>query len=563
MQEKIYDVVIVGSGGAGLSAAIFAANKDMKVALISKAPSSDSHTISAQGGINASLGHIEKDDWRWHAYDTVKAACDLADTDSVEYMCQNAAKYIYLLDEMGADFDKTPEGKINQRVYGGQTTEFGQGKLAKRACFAKDKTGQHIINALNQYSQNSNIKTYQSIFVLDLIIDQEQQCRGVICWDMQRGTIYPIKSKSVIIASGGYSQIYSTTTCSSASTGDANGLVVRAGLPLQDMEFVQFHPTAISNTNSLLSEAARANGGILLNGQEQPFMERYSAKFRDLATRDVVSRAIATEIEEGRGAGVNKNHVWLDLRHLSSDFIRENLPTIHKNCYNLLSIDPANDLIPVEPAAHYTMGGIPTNFHCQVISDQMSTIAGLYAIGEAACISVHGAGRLGCNSLLDLIVFADLAVEHISSHKMKFVEQDDVNIDQYISAWSNIFTRPKQSNILELKQKLKGIMNEFVGIFRNHDKLQTAQELIEQLEKSYKTSRPANQSLKNNQELKDYLEVGNMIISAQATIKSALWRNESRGAHWRADFPARDDENYCYHSFFDSKEHIVRTRRVR
>lgn len=570
MAKHIYDVLIIGGGGAGLFAAIMAAEKGLKVAVVSKVHPLKSHTVAAQGGINASLGNINLDDWRWHAYDTVKASAGLADQDSVNFMCQEAPRLVRLLADWGVNFDTTDDGKIDQRVYGGQTTDFGQGKLAYRACFSKDKTGHDIMNVLYEKASNLKIKFYDFVFVLDLLTDKGGNiCNGAFCWNIDSGEMFALLSQNVILATGGHSQIYETTTSAALCTGDGNGLASRIGVNLQDMEFVQFHPTAISEIGVLITEAARSAGGILLNSNMEAFMHRYDANFKELATRDVVARAISTEILLGNGAGKNKNHVWLDLRHLSSTYIKENLPTVYENCTSFLQIDPSKALIPIAPAAHYTMGGVPTNNNCQVVkfSNKGETIVpGLYAIGEAACISVHGAGRLGCNSLLDLITFAYKVSLHINAVKTTSSVREGLANAEYIEVelrkkWMSVFDKPA-GDVELLRGNMKAVMSRYVGIFRSEEQLQKAWQEIGLIEECYKRIGIKDKSLKWNVELQHYLELGNMIISSKATICASLWRCESRGAHWRVDYPNLAAD-FSTHSIYDEEKATIIARPVR
>lgn len=551
-----HDVLIIGSGGSGLSAAIFTAGKNLDVAIVSKVHPLKSHTVAAQGGINASLGNIAPDNWRWHAYDTIKASDWLADQDSVEEMCKEAVNMINMLDQLGVEFDKNADGKIDQKIYGGQSTDFGKGKLAYRACYTKDKIGHSIMHKLFQEATRKSVSFYNYNFALDLIME-DNRCYGVLCLDIENGILNIIKAGNVIIASGGYSQIYATATSSAICTGDGNGLVMRAGIGLQDMEFVQFHPTALNKSGILITEAARSAGGKLLNASGERFMEKYAPKFLELAARDIVARAIATEIDEGRGAGISKDHVFLDLTHLSSEEIKANLPMVFENCWNFAGIDPSKTFIPIAPAAHYTMGGIPTNSYCQVIkyNGYSVPITGLYAIGEAACVSVHGAGRLGCNSLLDLFVFAKKAInslEVLDSHEF------ELSSDHKIFAnFARIF-EGQEVDIDAMTDELKNIMSHYVGVFRSGKSLKTALKKINLLQKQYNQACVTDKSLLWNVELQHYLELGNMLSLALVTVKSALWRAESRGAHWRWDFQGKDDK-FLGHTVCgsDEKEVIV------
>ncbi|HJK86611.1 MAG TPA: FAD-binding protein [Candidatus Megaira endosymbiont of Nemacystus decipiens] len=567
-QKHIYDVLIIGAGGAGLFSGILAAEKGLKVAIISKVHPLKSHTIAAQGGINASLGNISKDDWKWHAYDTSKAACGLGDQDSVEYMCKSAPYLIKLLSCMGVEFDQTKDGLIDQRVYGGQSTNFGSGELAHRACFSKDRTGHNILHKLYEKACDLKVKFYKFYFALDLLLNKNK-CYGVFCWNIEEGKMHSIFAKNIIIASGGGSQVYATSTSASLCTGDGNGIAIRSKLPLQDMEFIQFHPTAINKLGVLVTEAARSAGGILLNSRNERFMQNYDAKFKELATRDVVARAIAKEINEGRGTGPNKDHVLLDLTHLSIDYIKTNLPTIYENCHHFLKIDPSTTPIPISPAAHYSMGGIPTNSRCQVINfteDQDQIIEGLYAIGEAASTSVHGAGRLGCNSLLDLIAFGYKVVNTIREESKieQYHDKQDKTTIQLKNYWLKKFHN-ESGNILKLNQKLKETTSKYVGIFRSGTCLLRALQELQQIELSYNKLGISDKSLKWNLDFQHYIELGNLIVSAKAIISSAVWRCESRGAHWRIDYPTKNDQKFLYHTIYTTTKNgsVIKKRKVR
>lgn len=560
-----YDLIIIGSGGSGLTAAIYAARSDLKVAVISKVHPMNSHTVAAQGGINAALGNITQDNWQWHAYDTIKASDWLADEDSVEIMCSNAADAIKMLDDIGVQFNRTNNGLIDQKVYGGQSANYGKGELAYRACYSDDRTGSSIMTKLYDVAKNlDNIDFFNYNFVLELIMSGNKCC-GLVSWDIEQGLLNIIHCAHTIIATGGYSQIYETSTSSPICTGDGNGLAVKAGINLQDMEFIQFHPTAINKFGVLVTEASRSAGGVLLNRNNQRFMAKYAPVFMELASRDVVARAIASEIMSGEGCGEDKDHVLLDLTHLTNEYIKNNLPTVFKNCQFFLKIDPSKSPIPIAPAAHYTMGGIPTNKFCQVIKfDKKDIIVdGLYAIGEAASISVHGAGRLGCNSLLDLIVFGKIVVENIVNHPTHLKESLDQEIEEsIISRFLGHFDR-EQKEIAALKAELKLLMQKNVGVFRSKNNLIDIIKSFDNIKQIYNNSGIRDKSLLWNVELQEYLELGNMIISAESTIYSAMWRQESRGSHFRSDYPDRDDDNFLCHTIYvnNTKECVSRSIR--
>lgn len=574
MKNQAYDVLIIGAGGSGLCSAIIAAKQGLKVAVVSRVHPMQSHTVAAQGGINAALGNISEDNVKWHIYDTLKASDWIADVDSVELMCNSAPDIIKMLDNLGVEFSRTESGDIDQKVYGGQSTEFGKGELAKRACYAQDKTGQTVMHRLYDKAQEFDIDFYNFHFALDLIIDNGECC-GISCIDLEEGDVKIILATNTIIATGGYSQIYQNTTAAALCSGDGLGMIARCGLPLQDMEFVQFHPTALHKVGVLITEAARSSGAKLLNGNHEDFMSKYAPRFKELAPRDIVARAIASEISEGRGAGVNKDHVYLDLTHLSADYIKEQLPTIYENCTSFCNIDPSKELIPVSPASHYTMGGIPTDNSCRVIADEEGNIAchGLYAIGEAASISVHGANRLGCNSLLDLMVFAKVAVEdiletqqnHTIDKKQHFKKMDINKIIDYTKErlYSMLGTNggcgsDLTSTTAELIAKLKSIMSRNAQLFRNAKLLEEALIEIQKIKRTYSRIKIKGE-LAWNTELIEHIELSNLLITAEATIRASKWRKESRGCHYREDFPTTSPE-YKVHSliWMHSKELVAR-----
>lgn len=546
--KKIYDVVIIGAGGAGLAACLNSLSRGLKVLVISKVHPLHSHTAAAQGGINAALGEISEDDWRWHMYDTIKGSDWLGDQDAIEILARNAKKAISQLENWGVHFDRNIDGRIEQKIYGGQRTHFGKGEMAKRVCSVADKTGNAILTALYQKAKDSGAEFLDYHYAMDLIM-HEGKCSGVFVWDMNSGSLKSIYAKNLIIATGGYTQIYETATSSNLCSGDGNGLVFRAGLPLQDMEFVQFHPTAISEIGVLISEAARSAGGVLINNLGSRFMYDYAKDSLELASRDVVARAISEEIALGRGCGSAGNHVLLDLTHIDKDYIVKHLPGLIENCENFLQIDPATSKIPVAPACHYTMGGIPTDKYCHVVNKDSSIVEGLYAIGEAACISVHGANRLGCNSLLDLIVFAGVVVENLNLDREICCNMDSSLLESVDGKFGD-----SKFSTVAIKSNLKRIMNKNVGVFRSKEILDIAMAELDSLYHEMQNHKVSSRDLKWNNELLEYLDLENLMISARATIYAALMRRESRGAHYREDFPERNDDEFLYHSLITKCE---------
>ncbi len=572
--KQKFDVIILGSGGAGLRAAISCFDEGVKnIAVISKVMPSLSHTVSAKGGVNAALGNEQDDDWRWHAYDTIKSADYIADNDAVEIMCQMAPQNIIELEKMGVVFSRNQDGKIAQRAYGGQMTKFGEGELASRACYSKDKTGHTMLHSLHQEALKRNVRFFNEFFVTDLLFDEDyksespnssKRCLGVVAIDLNQGKITIFESKITIIATGGHAQIYSNTTSSSVCTGDGGGLALRAKLPLQDMEFVQFHPTGIYGCGFLITEAARSEGAYLLNGEGDRFMKNYAPKMLELASRDVVARAMANEILQNRGCGKNKAFLYLSLAHIDKEILINKLPGVIEVAKNFARVDIFKDPIPVTPSAHYVMGGVPTDVNCMVIDrvlddGQDKIVEGLMCIGEAASTSVHGANRLGCNSLLDIIVFGKLA----GINAAKILKNQDLAVDSKmvekisevkINRITAMFSEQKSATESEfvsldvLKNNLKQINEANIGVFRSNNLITKALEQINQLFSQFKNYKIANKSLIYNEDLINYLEIENLFLNSYATIYSALQRKESRGAHFRDDYNLRDDQNWRCHS---------------
>jgi len=546
-----YDVIVVGAGGAGLRAAVGLSESGLKTACISKVFPTRSHTSAAQGGISAALGNAGEDDWRWHMYDTVKGSDWLGDQDCIEYLCKEAPKAVIELEHYGVPFSRTEDGKIYQRAFGGMTKNYGN-EPVKRTCAAADRTGHAILHTLYGQALKHKTEFFIEYFALDLLM-KNGECKGVIAWNLNEGTIHRFRSHITILATGGYGKIYYFATAAHTCTGDGNGMALRAGLPLQDMEFVQFHPTGLYGIGCLISEAVRGEGGFLLNSKGERFMEKYAPNAKDLASRDVVSRSIAIEINEGRGIGKNKDHVHLHIEHIDPKIIESRLPGISESVETFVGRDVTKEPIPVVPTVHYNMGGIPTNYKAEAITlnGGEKTVSGLMAIGEAACVSVHGANRLGSNSLIDLIVFGKAAAKRAAELIKKNTPHEEIpksETDKSLDRFDKLRNGNGSNKTSELRLSMQKTMQSKCAVFRT---AKTLKEGVEEIKKPFNGMQSISvkdKSLIFNTDLMEALEFDNLIRQAMITLESANSRKESRGAHAREDYPSRDDSNYMKHT---------------
>jgi succinate dehydrogenase / fumarate reductase flavoprotein subunit len=551
MQTHAYDVVIVGAGGAGMRAALEASGR-ARTAVLTKLYPTRSHTGAAQGGMCAALANVEEDNWEWHTFDTIKGGDYLVDQDAAEIMCKEAIDAVLDLERMGLPFNRTPEGRIDQRRFGGHTRNHGEAAV-RRACYAADRTGHMILQTLYQNCVKQNVEFYNEFYVLDLILEETENgpvTAGVVSYELATGEIHVFRAKSVVFATGGFGKVWKTTSNAHTLTGDGMGVCYRRGIPLEDMEFYQFHPTGLAGLGVLLTEGARGEGGILRNASGERFMERYAPTIKDLAPRDMVSRSMVLEVREGRGAGPNKDYVYLDLTHLPKEQIEAKLPDITEFARTYLGVDPVTELVPVFPTAHYAMGGIPTNISTEVLRDNEHVIPGLFAAGEAACVSVHGANRLGTNSLLDINVFGRragiAAAEYANSHD--FVELPADPQSQTIALVEMLRSSNGSERVSTLRREMQETMDLNAQVYRTEATLKQALNDVQELKRRYRNIAIQDKGVRYNTDLMEAIELGFLLDLAELVVISALERKETRGGHAREDYPNRDDVNFMRHT---------------